>query len=114
MNIAIEGETGTKNKQSALPEFDGSEGTVAYLSLNDSLSGKSTKIPGPTGASDSEEQDSDDSDNLPIVHYHKTAKKLDTSSESSSWDSSENEPLQKYKRDTGGDSNGTKKRCRSA
>ena len=62
------------------------------------------------GPSDSDEQDSDDSDNLPIVHYYKTVKKLDTSSEHSSWDSSDSEPLQKYKRDTGGNSNGMKKR----
>ena len=109
MNIAIEGGTETKYKRSASPEFEGSEGTVAYLSSDDSSSGKSTKTPGPTAASDSDELDSDDSDNLPIVHYHKIAKKLDTSSESSSWDSSDSEPLQKYKRDTGGSSNGTKK-----
>ena len=102
---------GTKYKHSASPEFEGSEGTVAYLSSNDSSSGKLTKTPGPTGASDSDELDSDDSDDSePIVHYHKIAKKLDTSSDSSSWDSSDSEPLQKYKRDTGGSSNGTKKR----
>ena len=101
---------GTKYKWSASPEFEGLEGTVAYLSSNDSSSGKLTKTPGPTEASDSDELDSDDSDNLPIVHYHKVAKKLDTSSDSSSWDSSDSEPLQKYKRDTGGNSNGTKKR----
>ena len=82
---------------------------MAYLSSDDSSSGKSTKTPGPMGASDSDELDSDDSGNLPIVHYHKIMKKLDTSSESSSWDSSDSEPLQKYKRDTGGSSNGTKK-----
>ena len=60
---------------------------VSYLSSNGSSTGKSTKTPAATGGSDSDEVDSDDSDNLPVVHYHKIAKKLDTSSESSSWDS---------------------------
>ena len=112
MNIAIEGGMKTKYKRSASPEFEGEglEGTVGYLSSDDSSSGKSTKTPGPTAGSDSDELDSDDSDNLPIVHYHKIAKKLDTSSDSSSWDSSDSEPLQKYKRDSGHSSNGTKKR----
>ena len=102
-NIAIESGMETKYKRSASPEFesDSSEGTVGYLSSDGSSSGKSTKTPGATGASDSDVLDSDDSDNLPIVHYHKIAKKLDTSSDSSSWDSSDSEPLVKYKRDSG-------------
>ena len=53
--------------------------------------------------------DSDESDNLPVVHYHKIVKKLDTSSESSSWDSSDSEPLVKYKRDSGHSSKYTKR-----
>ena len=87
----------TKYKHSASPEFEGSQGTVAYLSSDDSLSGKSTKTPATTGGSDSDEYDSDDSENLPIVHYRKTGKKFDTSSDSSSWDSSDDEPLQNIK-----------------
>ena len=111
-NIAIEGGMETKYKRSASPEFegDGSEGTVGYLSSDGSSSGKSTKTSGATGGLDSDELDSDDSDNLPIVHYHKIAKKLDTSSDSSSWDSSDSEPLLKYKRDSGHSSNRMKRR----
>ena len=83
---------------------------MGYLSSDGSSTGKSTKTPAATGGSDSDEVDSDDSDNLPVVHYHKIAKKLDTSSESSSWDSSDSEPLVKYKRDSGHSSKYTKRR----
>ena len=111
-NIAIAGAIKTKYKRSASPVFEGegSDGTVGYLSSDGSSTGKSTKTPAATGGSDSDEVDSDDSDNLPIVHYHKIAKKLDTSSESSSWDSSDSEPLVKYKRDSGRSSKRTKRR----
>ena len=111
-NIAVAAPIETKYKCSASPVFEGegSDGTVSYLSSDGSSTGKSTKTPAATGGSDSDEVDSDDSDNLPVVHYHKIVKKLDTSSESSNWDSSDSEPLVKYKRDSGHSSKYTKRR----
>ena len=102
-NIGVAAAIETKYKHSASPVFEGEglDGTVSYLSSDGSSTGKSTKTPAAMGGSDSDEVDSDDSDNLPIVHYHKIAKTLDTSSDSSSWDSSDTKPLVKYKRDSG-------------
>ena len=96
---------------SSSPEFEPSNvDTVAYLSSNGTSSGKSTRTWPGTGASNANDTLSDDSDNLPVGKIKKKVEKLESSSESSSWDTSDEEPLEKYKKDPVGRTDASEKR----